>query len=260
MARRKNIPYLVCPHGLPCERSLQQSASRATLYFALIERRHLNGSAALEYAAGQELTEAAPLRLRALEFVLSFGLDLPPDLPDARQRLRILIHVPPDELVILFLSRPHQLLAAANTLARRRSSLMVARSGSADYRPQARAQAATGLGPLSEMPFDPGIGTEVIEHLYSPRAYTYPCYQALRPGGRFISYHRYLRNLLLALCGKWDAHADPLWDGEHSKLWTRRTLAILLEETGYQNLLFHDAGRLPSLWMTMVMSGDKPAA
>ena len=64
MARRKNIPYLVSPHGLLCEWSLQQSASRKKLYLALIERRNLNGSAGLEYAAEQERAEAAPLRPR----------------------------------------------------------------------------------------------------------------------------------------------------------------------------------------------------
>lgn len=116
---------------------------------------------------------------------------------------------------------------------------------------------------LSDLPFDLVISTEVIEHLYSPRPYAYGCYHALRPGGRFICtrpYHGYLKNLLLAVCGKWDAHADPLWDGGHIKLWSRHTLSLLLAETGFQNLQFRGAGRLPFLWMTMVMSGDKPAA
>ena len=64
--------------------------------------------------------------------------------------------------------------------------------------------------------------------------------------------------LALAVAGKWDAHANPLWDGGHIKLWSRRTLSLLLEETGFQNLQFRGAGRAPLLWMTMVMSGDKP--
>ena len=33
----------------------------------------------------------------------------------------------------------------------------------------------------------------------------------------------------------------------------------LLVETGFTNIQFRGAGRLPWLWMTMVMSGDKPA-
>ena len=111
-------------------------------------------------------------------------------------------------------------------------------------------------------PFDLVISTEVVEHLYAPRPYAAGCFQALRPAGRFICstpYHGFAKNLALAALNKWDAHASPLWDGGHIKLWSRNTLSVLLEETGFVNLQFRGAGRLPGLWMTMVMSGDKPA-
>ena len=117
------------------------------------------------------------------------------------------------------------------------------------------------LARLGAAPFDLVISTEVVEHLYSPRDYAHGCLQALKPGGRFICttpYHGYLKNLVLSLAGKWDAHANPLWDGGHIKLWSRKTLGRLLTETGFTNLQFRGAGRLPLLWMTMVMSGDKP--
>lgn len=68
-----------------------------------------------------------------------------------------------------------------------------------------------------------------------------------------------MKNLVLAVLNKWDAHASPLWDGGHIKLWSRKTLSTLLTETGFVNLQFHGAGRVPGLWMTIVMSGDKPA-
>lgn len=150
MARRKHIPYLVRPLGLLCEWSLQQHALRKRLYLALIERRNLNGSAGLEYTAEQELAEAATLRLRAPGFVLPFGVDLPPDIPDARQRLRKLIHAPLDEPVILFLARLHpkkglhHLLAGAENVAARRFSVVVAGIGAPDYEAQLKAQAAAG--------------------------------------------------------------------------------------------------------------------
>jgi 2-polyprenyl-6-hydroxyphenyl methylase/3-demethylubiquinone-9 3-methyltransferase len=111
-------------------------------------------------------------------------------------------------------------------------------------------------------PFDVVISTEVVEHLYAPRLYASGCFQALRPGGRFICttpYHGYLKNLVLAMLNKWDSHANPLWDGGHIKLWSRRTLSALLTEAGFINLHFTGAGRVPGLWMTMVMSGEKPA-
>lgn len=114
---------------------------------------------------------------------------------------------------------------------------------------------------LGEEPFDLVVSTEVVEHLYAPRTYARGCFQALKPGGRFICttpYHSYMKNLVLALAGKWDAHANPLWDGGHIKLWSRRTLGRLLGESGFANLQFRGAGRMPGLWMTMVMSGDRP--
>lgn len=117
------------------------------------------------------------------------------------------------------------------------------------------------LEALREEPFDLVIRTEVVEHLYDPREYARGCYLALVAGGRFICttpYHGYLKNLALSLAGKWDEHANPLWDGGHIKLWSRVTLTSLLMESGFQNIQFRGAGRVPGLWMTMVMSGEKP--
>jgi 2-polyprenyl-6-hydroxyphenyl methylase/3-demethylubiquinone-9 3-methyltransferase len=117
------------------------------------------------------------------------------------------------------------------------------------------------LANLNEPPFDLIVSTEVVEHLYDPRSYTKGCFAALRPGGRFIlstPYHGYLKNLVLAVLGKWDAHASPLWDGGHIKLWSRRTLGALLKETGFVNPQFRGAGRMPYLWMSLVMSVDRP--
>lgn len=117
------------------------------------------------------------------------------------------------------------------------------------------------LDDLKEAPFDLIVSTEVIEHLYSPRPFVDGCLRALRPGGRLIlttPYHGYLKNLVLSLAGKWDRHADPLWDGGHIKLWSRASLGRLLTERGFENVQFSGAGRLPWLWMTMVMCADKP--
>jgi len=118
------------------------------------------------------------------------------------------------------------------------------------------------LANLGGQPFDFVISSEVVEHLYAPRSCARGCFAALKPGGRFLCttpYHGYLKNLVLSVLGKWDTHANPLWDGGHIKLWSRRTLARLLSETGFVNVRFRGAGRLPWLWMTMVMSGDRPA-
>ncbi|HEX5397664.1 MAG TPA: class I SAM-dependent methyltransferase [Verrucomicrobiae bacterium] len=114
---------------------------------------------------------------------------------------------------------------------------------------------------LHEKPFDLVVSTEVVEHLYAPRDYALGIFKALKPGGRFICttpYHGYLKNLAISFSNKWDRHADPLWDGGHIKLWSRRTLTKLLVEAGFTNIQFRGAGRVPWLWMTMVVSADKP--
>ena len=114
---------------------------------------------------------------------------------------------------------------------------------------------------LNEEPFDLVVSTEVVEHLYAPRQYAQGCCDALKAGGRFICttpYHGYLKNLAISIAGKWDSHANPLFDGGHIKLWSHCTLSQLLREAGFINLRFRGAGRLPWLWMTMVMCGDKP--
>jgi 2-polyprenyl-3-methyl-5-hydroxy-6-metoxy-1,4-benzoquinol methylase len=117
------------------------------------------------------------------------------------------------------------------------------------------------LDDLQEKPFDVIVSTEVIEHLYAPRAFVDGCMKALNPGGRLIlttPYHGYLKNLVLSIMGKWDQHADPLWDGGHIKLWSKASLTTLLQERGFQNVQFAGAGRLPWMWMTMVMCADRP--
>lgn len=117
------------------------------------------------------------------------------------------------------------------------------------------------LTDLGEEAFDIIISTEVVEHLYSPRPYAAGCFGALRPGGRFICstpYHGYLKNLALSIVNKWDRHLDPLWDGGHIKFWSPNSLYRLLNEAGFEDLQFAGVGRVPYLWMSMVVSGRRP--
>ena len=117
------------------------------------------------------------------------------------------------------------------------------------------------LDRLGETPFDIVVSTEVIEHLYAPRLLPRTAFTALKPGGLFVvttPYHGFLKNLAISLCNHWDVHADPLWDGGHVKLFSRRTLFRILEEAGFRDPRFRGVGRLPYLWMSMAMAGRKP--
>jgi len=107
-----------------------------------------------------------------------------------------------------------------------------------------------------QAPFDLVVSTEVVEHLYAPHLLPAYAQRVLVPGGRLLlttPYHGYLKNLALALVGKWDDHHTALWHGGHIKFWSRRTLTRLLDEGGFEVERFAGAGRLPYLWKSMVL-------
>lgn len=111
--------------------------------------------------------------------------------------------------------------------------------------------------------FDIVVSTEVVEHLYAPRDWAAGCFGALRPGGMLICttpYHGFLKNLFISLKNGWDRHMNPLRDGGHIKFWSRATLTKLLRESRFTNIRFRGAGRAPYLWMSMVMTAERPPA
>jgi len=113
---------------------------------------------------------------------------------------------------------------------------------------------------LQDIRFTTVISTEVIEHLYEPRALIRLARTVLRKngGGRLsvsTPYHGYFKNLALSLAGKFDHHHTVLWDGGHIKFFSRRTLEKMLQEQEFDITGFAGAGRLPFLWKSMLVSG-----
>jgi glycosyltransferase involved in cell wall biosynthesis len=152
IARHAGVPYIVRPSGLLCRWSMQQSRLRKQLFLSLLDRANLNGSAAIEYTAEQEQAEAADLRLTAPGFVMPYGLHPPRMLPEARAGLRNRLGLPPDEPVVLFLSRlhpkkgvQHLIPAAANLFRDHRFTVVVAGSGDAAYEAELHSLAAAHL-------------------------------------------------------------------------------------------------------------------
>lgn len=116
---------------------------------------------------------------------------------------------------------------------------------------------------IKNIVFDTIISTEVIEHLYAPRNYIKFCQNILSKtnnGQLIIStpYHGYLKNVLLSLTGKMDAHFNVLWDGGHIKFWSKSTLYALLHEFGFTIRKFIGVGRVKYLWKSMIVCCELP--
>jgi 2-polyprenyl-3-methyl-5-hydroxy-6-metoxy-1,4-benzoquinol methylase len=108
--------------------------------------------------------------------------------------------------------------------------------------------------------FDVIVSTEVVEHLYDPRAMPRLAARLLKPGGAILvttPYHGYLKNLVISLLDKWDHHLTPFWLHGHIKFWSRKTLTKLFEDEGFRLVSFCGLGRLPWLWMTMLLEFGK---
>ncbi|MCG9893281.1 MAG: glycosyltransferase [Thermosynechococcaceae cyanobacterium MS004] len=139
IARHQGIPYFSRPLGQLCEWSLTQSRLRKQIYLNVIERANLKGSQGLHFTAIQEQQEAAALNLNVGGFVLPHGLRMPAPIPQARLKLREQLQLPPDEPILLFMSRLHPkkgldaLIAALARLKTERFTFLLAGSGDPDY-------------------------------------------------------------------------------------------------------------------------------
>ncbi len=140
-----------------------------------------------------------------------------------------------------------------------RSAVSIARSRGLDVRlGDATADLLALFPPRS---FDLILCIEVIEHVYNPRGLLRQVHTLLRSKGRLLlttPYHGYWKNLAIALLGRGDRHYNPLWDCGHIKFWSRRTLSAVLTETGYRDVQFYGAGRIPWLWKSMVLVASVP--
>ena len=109
---------------------------------------------------------------------------------------------------------------------------------------------------LSDIQFEVVISTEVIEHIYDPRAFLAFARSILPEGGELIvstPYHGYAKNLALAISGRMDDHFTVLWDGGHIKFFSRKTLEAMLLEQGFSDIEFLGAGRFPFRWKSMLL-------
>ncbi len=111
---------------------------------------------------------------------------------------------------------------------------------------------------LQKMRFDTVISKQVIKHVYLPNQMINNVSEILKDGETVIittPYHGYLKNLVMTICGKMDAHFTVLWEGGHIKFWPRKTLKQLLENHGFVVRHFR-RGRIPYLWKSMLIEAE----
>jgi 2-polyprenyl-6-hydroxyphenyl methylase/3-demethylubiquinone-9 3-methyltransferase len=109
--------------------------------------------------------------------------------------------------------------------------------------------------------FDAVLAVEIADHVAQPRRLLHHAVQALRPGGTMfvtVPYHGYLKNLGLALAGRFDGRWHALEDHGRLKFYSRHTLSTLLADCGLVELEFQTLGRLPWIARSMLVSGRVP--
>lgn len=102
---------------------------------------------------------------------------------------------------------------------------------------------------------------EVIEHIYSPQKFLRNVFNTLKPGGYAIfstPYHGYWKNMANSILGRWDRVFTVHWESGHIKFFSEDTLRKMLQETGFTNVTFNNAGHVPYLWKTLVVRAQKP--
>jgi 2-polyprenyl-3-methyl-5-hydroxy-6-metoxy-1,4-benzoquinol methylase len=108
--------------------------------------------------------------------------------------------------------------------------------------------------------FDLVVSSDVIEHLYRPSELVKDALSLLKPNGQFLigtPYHGYLKNLVLSLSGRMDAHFTALDEAGHIKFFSVQTLSRLLHSHGFSDLKFSFYGRAPWLWKNMICHARK---
>lgn len=111
-----------------------------------------------------------------------------------------------------------------------------------------------------EKKFDAVVSTDVIEHLFSPHLLPLYAGEILKEEGYLVistPYHGYLKNLAISILHKWDSHHTTLWHGGHIKFWSRSTISQLFRENGFNVIGFFGVGRMPFLWKSMIVVGQK---
>jgi SAM-dependent methyltransferase len=114
--------------------------------------------------------------------------------------------------------------------------------------------------PLSDASADVVWAGEVLEHVVDGAALLSEARRVLRPDGRLLvstPYHGRVSTIALALAPRgFERHFDPRSD--HVRFFTRRSLALLLSDLGFDDVRVRGAGRVPLLRQSLLASARRP--
>jgi 2-polyprenyl-3-methyl-5-hydroxy-6-metoxy-1,4-benzoquinol methylase len=111
--------------------------------------------------------------------------------------------------------------------------------------------------PLADASVDVVWAGEVIEHVAELAAWLSELRRVLRSGGRMLlstPYHGRTKNTAIALIA-FERHFDPL--GEHVRFFTRRSLAALLTEFGFEQISLRTIGGVALLRETLLAEATR---
>ena len=109
--------------------------------------------------------------------------------------------------------------------------------------------------------FDAVVAIDFVDHLVKPRRLFDAALAALAPGGLLVvtaPYHDYLKNLAIALSGRFDLRWQALESDGRLKFFSSATLMALMAEPGLVDLRLQRVGRIPALARSMIASGRAP--
>ena len=140
VARLKNKPYVINPHGHFLPWVISQKALKKKIYMMLVEGDNLNRADAIHCSTRQEALDVQGFGVASSPFVVPYGVYRSPSLTQPKQALQDQYGVSVNTPVILFLSRLHPkkrldflLDVLAELKGQAQFHLMVGGSGEPEY-------------------------------------------------------------------------------------------------------------------------------
>ncbi|HEY9692896.1 MAG TPA: hormogonium polysaccharide biosynthesis glycosyltransferase HpsP [Oculatellaceae cyanobacterium] len=104
VARSQKLPYLLRPLGTLDPADLRKKRRLKLLYAALLEKHNLAGAAGIHFTSVQEAKISERFGTSTPNFVIPLGVELPQPMPEP-DLCRIKLEIPPNEPLVLFMSR-----------------------------------------------------------------------------------------------------------------------------------------------------------